>query len=602
MPREVLQEGYLLNERYKILKVIGKGGMGTVYRAEHIRLDTTLAVKEIRALNGNDEDELVFLENCEQEARFLVKLSHPNLPKVTDAFVDHDRFFLVMEYIEGSTLDHRLRGAGKAGLPVGQILEWGIQIADVLAYLHSQRPPIIFRDLKPANVMVQPDSLIKLIDFGIARRFQPGASKDTSLLGSVGYSPPEQFGKHQTDHRSDIFSFGATLYHLLTGKDPSHTPFKFESVAKLNPNVPESLSILIERCVKLEAEDRPSNIHEVGLELLTIRDSIPIVSYAPVSVTGGTGADSPSTQLTGNVTSSRVIMTQGASSGRSPSQRAPTGGSQRPPTGSVPTTPASSNLQSKSTYPKTWLTPAIIAGVVLIGGGLFAFTQMSHKVPKPDATPPANAGVKPKTPPDLIQTTTPPVPDAHPTTPNTVTPVNPPLTEERIVTFTDGKILDVTSDSNGIPVLRLSFSGTMKGKGTSGILASFFYDGQGNPILAPNPQSEFASKGAQGGQLSVFLTVNFQGDGQPFTATLDLPLKEFPGTLPATVQFRGVAFENSTRLGESPVLQIPPEFISKLIGQTGGSVPPANGGVAPSNPPPGSNMGSSGAHGTSIRQ
>ena len=597
-----MQEGYLLNERYRILKVIGKGGMGTVYRAEHIRLDTILAVKEIRAQNGNNEDELAFLENCEQEARFLVKLSHPNLPKVTDAFVDHDRFFLVMEYIEGATLDHRLRGAGNAGLPVGQILEWGIQIADVLAYLHSQRPPIIFRDLKPANVMVQPDSLIKLIDFGIARRFQPGASKDTSLLGSVGYSPPEQFGKHQTDHRSDIYSFGATLYHLLTGKDPSHTPFKFESVAKLNPNVPESLSLLIERCVKLEAEDRPSNIHEVGLDLLTIRDSIPIVSYAPVSVSGATGLDSPSTQLTGSATSSRVIMTQSASSGRTPSQRMPTGGSQRHSTGNSPTTPASSNLPPNAPSPKPWLTPAIIGGVILIGGGLFAFTQMNHKKPTLGATPPANVAVKPNTPSDPNPANSSGGANTRPNTPNTVPPANPPLTEERSVTFTDGKILDVTSDGNGIPVLRLSFSGTMKGKGTSGILAAFFYDGQGNPILAPNPQSEFASKGAQGGQLSVFQTVNFQGDGQAFTTTLDLPLKEFPGTLPTAVQFRGVAFEGSTRLGESPVLQIPPDFLSKMFGQTGGSTPPANNGTAPSNPPPGGNMGTSGAHGTTLGQ
>ena len=593
MAREVLQEGYLLNERYRILKVIGKGGMGTVYRAEHVRLDKILAVKEISAQNGNDEDELAFLDSCEQEARFLVKLNHPNLPEVTDAFVDHDRFFLVMEYIEGATLDHRLRGAGKAGLPIGQILEWGIQIADVLAYLHSQRPPIIFRDLKPANVMIQPDSLIKLIDFGIARRFQPGASKDTSLLGSVGYSPPEQFGKHQTDHRSDIFSFGATLHHLLTGKDPSHTPFKFDSVAKHNPNVPEALSTLIERCVRLEASERPTNIHEVGLELLTIRDTLPIVSYAPVSVTGSTGGETPSTQLPGVSTSSRIIMTQGVgSSGRTPSQRV-SGASQKHASGGVRTEAVSSSL-SQNSQKRSYLIPIALAGLSIVGAGAFAIFKMNHKTKVIDKTHVTQNAVNPVT---LPLNPTYPPPNILPDPIKGTNPsVNPPLTEERVVTFTDGKVQELTSDTNGTPVLRLSFSGTMRGRATSGILVAFFYDGLGNPILAANPQSEFASKGAQGGQLSVFQNVNLLGDGQSFSGTLDLPLRELPGTLPSAVQFRGVVFENTLRLGETPVLQVPPDTLARMVGQTGAATP--SSGSQPQQPS-GNTMGN-GAHGTTI--
>ncbi len=194
-----LQPGTLLNQRFNILEVVGQGGMGTVYKAEHIRLHVVYAVKEIRGTGIENTEKQQDLAACEHEAQFLVKLDHPHLPKVTDAFIENDNFYLVMQFIEGVTLDTRLTAAHGAPLDVLQSVEWGLQIADVLAYLHSQDPPIIFRDLKPSNVMIQPDGSIKLIDFGIARNFQPGASKDTSLLGSVGYSPPEQFGKGQTD-------------------------------------------------------------------------------------------------------------------------------------------------------------------------------------------------------------------------------------------------------------------------------------------------------------------------------------------------------------------------------------------------------------------
>ena len=238
-----LQNGTLLNERYKIQQALGQGGMGTVYKAEHIRLHSIVAVKEIYGLGGDEAQNRLELDRCEHEARFLVRLNHPNLPKVTDAFIENDCFYLVMEYIEGVTLESRLNAAQGKPLDVLQSVEWGLQIADVLAYLHSQEPPIIFRDLKPSNVMLLPDNSIKLIDFGIARLFQPGASKDTSLLGSVGYSPPEQFGKGQTDPRSDVYAFGATLHHLLTGRDPSLQPFKFPPARTFNPLVPDCFPI-----------------------------------------------------------------------------------------------------------------------------------------------------------------------------------------------------------------------------------------------------------------------------------------------------------------------------------------------------------------------
>ncbi len=285
-----LEDGYLLNERYRIIRVIGQGGMGTVYRAEHERLKAVVAVKEIRATPAADTAHQVTLEQYEREAQFLVRLNHPNLPKVTDAFVDRDRFYLVMDFVEGATLDHCLRMGGGKPLDPATVVNLAIEMADVLRYLHSQNPPIIFRDLKPSNVMVQPDRHIKLIDFGIARRFQPGASKDTSLLGSVGYSPPEQFGRHQTDRRSDIYSLGATMHHLLTARDPSISPFKFAPVEQIVPGVPNSLSRLVANCVAMEPDMRPPDVWVVSAELIAIRNVLNNVGMPPAPVRANTDA------------------------------------------------------------------------------------------------------------------------------------------------------------------------------------------------------------------------------------------------------------------------------------------------------------------------
>jgi serine/threonine protein kinase len=264
-----LEVGSLLTDRYRIESVIGRGGMGTVYLGKHLHLDSVVAIKEVRAQFATEEEKKEALQQCEAEARFLVQLHHPNLPRVTDAFVADDRCYVIMEFIQGQTLDKRLRDAG-APLDALEVVEWALQIADVLSYLHSQTPPIIFRDLKPANIMVQPDNTIRLIDFGIARRFQPGAQKDTALFGSVGYSPPEQFGLRQTDPRADIYALGATLHHLLTARDPAAEPFQFPPVGELNPRVPVSLARLVGSCVAMDPEHRPQTVHDVAAKLMAI--------------------------------------------------------------------------------------------------------------------------------------------------------------------------------------------------------------------------------------------------------------------------------------------------------------------------------------------
>jgi serine/threonine-protein kinase len=275
MISEQLREGTLLNERYRILKVLGQGGMGTVYLAEHTRLDTHVAVKEVCGVLSNTAELREALTNSEQEGRLLVRLHHPNLPQVTDAFVENDRFYLVMEYIEGETLEAKLRMQNGQPLDLVSVVNWGVQIASVLKYLHSQNPPIIFRDLKPANIMVTSDGTLRLIDFGIARRFQKGAKADTDPLGSVGYSPPEQFGDRQTDSRSDIYAFGATLHQLLTGRHPSWRPFKFLPARNINPAVPANLSALLNRCVAEDPKKRPASMEEVVRVLDTVRATLP---------------------------------------------------------------------------------------------------------------------------------------------------------------------------------------------------------------------------------------------------------------------------------------------------------------------------------------
>jgi serine/threonine-protein kinase len=273
MATQSLEVGYVLADRYAIQEIIGRGGMGTVYRALDRRLDTVVAVKEMIDRHTGDEEREIAVRQFEREAKLLAQLSHPNLPRVTDYFVQDDRWYLIMEYVVGRTLEKVLTDANGKPLPVKEVLTWGIQLADVLSFLHGQTPPIVFRDLKPANIMLQDDGVIRLIDFGIARRFQDGATKDTLLYGSPGYSPPEQYGRSQTDARSDLYALGATLHHLATGRDPSPTPFKFPSATSLNPDISAALDTAIMRCVEMEITKRMETASELRDLLLRLRQA-----------------------------------------------------------------------------------------------------------------------------------------------------------------------------------------------------------------------------------------------------------------------------------------------------------------------------------------
>lgn len=254
----VLQEGMLLQNRYRLVREVGGGGMGRVYLAYDTRLaDKPCAVKELRHdphLTPAEQEQAA--AQFHREAAILAHLSHANLPNVYDYFQERERFYLVMDFVEGETLEQRLRRSPQ-GFPPETVIDWAIQLCDVLTYLHGQNPPVIFRDLKPANIMVTPQGQLKLIDFGVARLFDPSKGTDTLKMGTAGYAPPEQYaGRGQTTPCSDIYSLGATLYELLTGDSPTAHPFVFSAPHKLNPAVPPSLSNVVMQALKMDAAER----------------------------------------------------------------------------------------------------------------------------------------------------------------------------------------------------------------------------------------------------------------------------------------------------------------------------------------------------------
>ncbi len=271
----------LLNNRYLIIQKIGQGGMGAVYKASDTRLgQKVVAVKELSASSVTDPNERQQARQAfEQEARMLAQLSHPNLPRVTDYFHEGGKQYLVMDFIDGQTLEQALAASG-GPLDVEQIVGWAVQLCDVLEYLHGQQPAVIFRDLKPANIMLDRSGQIKLIDFGIARHFKPGKASDTASFGTAGYAPPEQYGKGQTDARSDIYALGATLHHLLTGRDPADKPFNFAAVRSLNPKVPTAVEQAIMKAVEQDPANRWGSAGEMKRAL----------TAAPGAVTPSSGS------------------------------------------------------------------------------------------------------------------------------------------------------------------------------------------------------------------------------------------------------------------------------------------------------------------------
>jgi serine/threonine protein kinase len=265
-----------LVQRYTIIRLAGRGGMSAIYQAmDQQQGRMRVAIKEMSLENLDAVERQDALARFQQEAHLLETLNHPNLTRIYDAFSEDGRSFLVMDYIDGKTLLQLLQDAGQP-LAVEQVMHYAEQLCDVLTYLHQHNPPIIFRDLKPTNVMATPDGHVYLIDFGIARFFKEGQHQDTTVLGSPGYAPPEQHGSGQTNPRSDLYALGATLHCCLSNHDPYHAAdrFTFAPVRQFNPQVPEALDQLILRMVAMDENQRPTSALEVKQALARIRQQL----------------------------------------------------------------------------------------------------------------------------------------------------------------------------------------------------------------------------------------------------------------------------------------------------------------------------------------
>ncbi len=260
METKTLAVGTWLKGKYRVTRLVAGGGMAWVYEVEEQRPDGSTRIWAMKELRTDTNDPRTVEEGrhlFEQEANILVGLSHPNLPQVNAFFDEQGRSYLVMEFIRGESLEKRLEHANAPVLE-SQVLDWAIQICTVLSYLHSRQPPIIFRDLKPSNVMVTLDGRVKLIDFGIARTYKVGKLHDTISMGSENYAAPEQWGQAQTDPRADIYSLGATMYHLLTNVPPLPTfvPTPRVPVQQYNPAVSERSLAVIDRAMAKNRDER----------------------------------------------------------------------------------------------------------------------------------------------------------------------------------------------------------------------------------------------------------------------------------------------------------------------------------------------------------
>ncbi len=289
---QALLIGMVLRERYEIIDLVGQGGMGAVYKAEDLRLRGRIcAVKEvlpelISAFGAGDQAH----EQFYREASTLARLDHPNLPKVSDFFDQDGREYLVMDFVPGDDLRQLVEAARRrdAFLDEQTVLGWAAQLSDALNYLHTQDPPVLHRDIKPANIKLTPRGTVKLVDFGLVKLLQPDESRTVTVVqgrGTVAYTPLEQYGSDtgHTDGRSDVFSLGATLYHLLTGQPPADAKQRFLKPGSLipprdiNPRISPATEKALLAAMAQHPDDRPQSALEFR-DLLSSASSQPAAS------------------------------------------------------------------------------------------------------------------------------------------------------------------------------------------------------------------------------------------------------------------------------------------------------------------------------------
>ncbi len=261
----MLEIGALVDGKYKILSEIGHGGMSVVYMAINEKANKTWAVKEVRKDGKMDFNTV--RQGLMAEIETLKRLKHPNLPSIIDVIEDDDSFIIVMDYIEGRSLDKIIRENGAQA--ESYVVEWAKQLCDVLGYLHTRNPAIIYRDMKPANVMLKPDGNIMVIDFGTAKNYEIDLGETTGI-GTIGYAAPEQYigsGFGRTDARTDIYCLGITLYHLLTDVDPCKNLIDNKSVREVNPALSNGLDAIISKCTQYNPDDRYQSCAELMYDL-----------------------------------------------------------------------------------------------------------------------------------------------------------------------------------------------------------------------------------------------------------------------------------------------------------------------------------------------
>lgn len=261
----------LLQQRYRILAQLGTGGSSAVYKAEDTFLNNRLVAIKAISLRGLKAQEIIDLTGAfNREVLLLSGLKHPGVPHIYQSFSEREGWYVVMDFIEGTTLENYLESTRGERLQIGEVLDIALQLCAVLDYLHTSQPPVIFRDLKPANIMLKPNGRIALIDFGIARHFKPGKARDTTPLGTPGYAAPEQYGRAQTTPRTDIYSFGVILHQLLTGDDPALAPFNFAPLQFADQPALAGLETLVMQMVEMEVDKRPESISVIKEELQRI--------------------------------------------------------------------------------------------------------------------------------------------------------------------------------------------------------------------------------------------------------------------------------------------------------------------------------------------
>ena len=266
----------VVSGRYELLTQIGAGGMSRVYVARDRVLNKMWAAKEIRQ-SGDARTRKLIAQSIVTEANMIKRFDHPAIPRIVDIVDESGVLYVIMDLIEGRTLEDVVAKEGPQ--PEASVCDWALQLCDVLEYLHQRKPPVVYRDMKPANVMLKPNGLVELIDFGIAREYREdgtsvsAAMGDTVQLGTRGFAPPEQYGGGgQTDARSDVYALGATLYNLLTGKSPAEPPYKMLPLRQVVPELSAGIERIVARATQPDPADRYVDCAEMAYDLSTYRE------------------------------------------------------------------------------------------------------------------------------------------------------------------------------------------------------------------------------------------------------------------------------------------------------------------------------------------